>query len=118
MQNWARFVVAWEEFHQGRMNNARRSAQALMQVGRNLDDPRTTGLGLCVLALIALLSDAYAEALEYREQSIALAVTPFDRETALNIKGCVLILLRRTDEGWTILESFRHPSLLTGTSIL
>jgi class 3 adenylate cyclase/tetratricopeptide (TPR) repeat protein len=114
IQNWARFVVAWEEFHQGRMNNARHSARALMQVGRNLDDPRSTGLGLCVLALIALLSDAYAEALEYSEQSIALAVTPFDRETALNIKGCVLILLRRTDEGWTILESFRRRCSFDG----
>jgi class 3 adenylate cyclase/tetratricopeptide (TPR) repeat protein len=114
IQNWTRFVVAWEEFHQGRMNDARHSARALMQVGRNLDDPRSTGLGLCVLALISLLSDAYAEALEYSEQSIALAVTPFDRETALNIKGCVLTLLRRTDEGWTILESFRRRCFVDG----
>lgn len=114
IHNWARFVVAWEEFHQGRMNDARDSARALMQVGRQLDDPRSTGLGLCVFALIALLSDAYAEALEYSEQSIALAVTPFERETALNIKGCVLILLRRTDEGLSVLEGFRRRCLADG----
>jgi hypothetical protein len=75
IQNWTRFVVAWEEFHQGRMNEARDSARDLMEVGRLLDDPRSTGLGLCVLALIALLSDAYVEALEYSEQSIAVATT-------------------------------------------
>ena len=103
-----------EEFHQGRMNEARHSARALMQVGRSLDDPRSTGLGLCVLALISLLSDEYGEALDYSEQSIALAVTPFDRETALNIKGCVLTLLRRTDEGSIILELFRRRCSMDG----
>ena len=51
IQNWARFVVAWEEFHQGRMNEARHSARALMQVGRSLDDPRSTGLGPLCLSL-------------------------------------------------------------------
>ena len=41
-------------------------------MGRILNDPRSTGLGLSVLALIAL-SDSYDEALEYGEQSIAVA---------------------------------------------
>jgi class 3 adenylate cyclase/tetratricopeptide (TPR) repeat protein len=114
IQNWTRFVVAWEEFHQGRMNEARDSARDLMQVGRQLDDPRSTGLGLCVLALIAFVSDAYAEALEYSEQSIAVASTPFDRETALNIKGCVLTLLRRTEDGLKILDAFRRRCFADG----
>ena len=114
IQNWTRFVVAWEEFHQGRMNEARDSARELMEVGRRLDDPRSTGLGLCVFALIALLSDAYTEALEYSEQSIAVAVTPFDRETSLNIKGCVLALLRRTEEGLAVLEPFRRRCFADG----
>ena len=114
IQNWARFVVAWEEFHLGRMNQARDAARDLMEVGRLLEDPRSTGLGLCVLALIALLSDSYAEALEYSEQSIAVAVTPFDRETAINIKGCVLALLRRTEEALPLLEAFRRRAFADG----
>jgi hypothetical protein len=77
----------WEEFHRGRIMNARDSARELMQVGRALDDPRSTGLGLSLLASIALVSDSYLDALEYSEQSIAVAVTPLDRETAVNIKG-------------------------------
>ena len=106
--------MAWEEFHQGRMNEARHSARALMQVGRSLMTPRRRGTSPCVLALISLLSDEYGEALDHSEQSIALAVTPFDRETALNIKGCVLTLLRRTDEGSIILESFRRRCSIDG----
>ena len=52
------------------------SAHELMQVGRLLNDPRSTGLGLGLLTWIALVSDSYAEALEYSEQSLAVAVTP------------------------------------------
>ena len=80
IQNWTRFVIGWEEFHRGRMTEARDVAQELMQVGRLLGDPRSTGLGLALLTWIALLADSYAEALEYSEQSLRVAVTPFDRE--------------------------------------
>ncbi len=61
-----------------------------------------------------MLSDAYLEALEFSEQSISLAVTPFDRETALNIKVCVLALLRRTEEGLSLLEAFRNRCAVDG----
>jgi hypothetical protein len=114
IQNWTRFVVAWEEFHRGRIMNARDSARELMQVGRALDDPRSTGLGLSLLASIALVSDSYLDALEYSEQSIAVAVTPLDRETAVNIKGCALLLLRRTEDGLELLCKFRARCFADG----
>ena len=82
IQNWTRFVIGWEELHRGRMNEARDAARELMQVGRRLNDPRSTGLGLNLLTWIALMSDSYAEALEYSEQSLAVAVTPLDRNAA------------------------------------
>jgi class 3 adenylate cyclase len=49
IQNWTRFVVGWEEFHRGRQNEARNVARELMQVGRMLSDPRSTGLGLGIV---------------------------------------------------------------------
>jgi hypothetical protein len=58
IQNWTRFVIGWEEFRRGRMNDARDSARELMQVGRQLDDPRSTGLGSALLAWIAVVSDS------------------------------------------------------------
>jgi hypothetical protein len=114
IKNWTRFVVAWEEFHLGRMLNARDSARELMEIGRTLNDPRSTGLGLSVLALIALLSDSHEEALEYSQQSIDVAVTRQDRETAVNIKGCALVLLRRAKEGSELLEKFRDRCFAGG----
>ena len=73
IQNWIRFVIGWEEVHRGRMTEARDSAREFMQVGRLLKDPRSTGLGLGLLTWMALISDSFAEALEYSEQSLAVA---------------------------------------------
>ena len=79
IQNWTRFVIGWEEFHRGRITEARDIAQELMQVGRLLGDPRSTGLGLALMTWMALLAEFYAEALEYSEESLGVAVTHFDR---------------------------------------
>ena len=114
IQNWTRFVIGWEEFHRGRMTEARDVAQELMQVGRLLGDPRSTGLGLALMTWIALLADSYAEALEYSEQSLSVAVTHFDRSTAVIGKGCALVLLRRTEEGAQLLEGDRRRCVADG----
>ena len=114
IQNWTRWVIGWERVHRGHINDARDSAHELMQVGRRLNDPRSTGLGLALLTWIALMSDSYAEALEYSEQSLAVAVTPLDRYTALNGKGCALVLLRQTEAGAKLLEEVRRRCLVEG----
>jgi hypothetical protein len=113
-QGWNRWVVGWDELARGRMNDAREAARELMQVGRLLNDPRSTGEGLNVLTWIALGSDSYAEALEYSEQCLAVAVTPLDRAGAINGKGCALVLLRRTEEGAKLLEERRCRDVTDG----
>jgi class 3 adenylate cyclase len=114
IQNWTRFVIGWEEFHRGRMTDARVSAHELMQVGRMLGDPRSTGLGLALLTWIALVSDSYAEALEYSEQSLAVAIAPFDRSGAISGMGGALVLLRRTEEGSKFLEDSIRRCMVDG----
>jgi class 3 adenylate cyclase/tetratricopeptide (TPR) repeat protein len=114
IKTWARYVIGWEEIHQGRINAARDSARDLMRVGRQLNDPRATGFGLYLLAWIALISDSSAEALEYCEQALAAAITPLERNGVMNVKGCALILLRRVDEGASILEAFRDRCIEDG----
>ena len=94
--------------------HARASARELIQVGSLLDDPRSTGLGVALLAWIALMSDSYAEALEYSERSLAVAVTPWDRNMATIGKGCALVLLGQTEEGAKLLEQDRHRCLIDG----
>jgi hypothetical protein len=79
-----------------------------MQVGRRLNDPRSTSTGLLLLSTIALSSDSYAETLEYSEQSLAVAVTPVDQNICTFLKLNALVLLRRTEEGAMLLEAYRR----------
>jgi class 3 adenylate cyclase/tetratricopeptide (TPR) repeat protein len=118
IQNWVRYVIGWKEFHLGRFDIARDTGRELMQLGRQLNDPRSTGFGLSLLALIAMVTDSYAEALEYSEQSLAVAVTPFDRVTASTCKGCSLVLLRQTEQGAKVLEELRQRSAADGNLIV
>jgi hypothetical protein len=85
-----------------------------MRVGRTLNDPRSTGQGLNLLAWMSLVSDAYAEALEYSEQCLAVAVAPYERNGATGVKGCALVLLRRTEEGAALLEEHHRRCAADG----
>jgi hypothetical protein len=114
IQNWTRFVIGWEELHRGRMTLAHESARELMRVGQLLNDPRSTGLGFYLLTAIYLVSDSYSEALKHSEQSLAVAVTPMDRNGATICKGLALVLLRRTDEGKALLEEQRRLAIADG----
>ena len=96
------------------MNDAREAARELMRVGRLLRDPRSTVFGLWLLSIIALWSDSYAEVLEYSEQSLAIAVTPADRNFSTFFKLVALVSLRRTEEGAMLLEAFRRRSVEDG----
>ena len=100
------------------MSDARELARELIQVGQNLNDPRTTGFGLVLLMWIAITSDAYEEALEISEQIMAVAVTPLDRLAATNAKGCALVLLRRIDEGAVLLEEVSRRCVVGGSFYL
>ena len=61
---------------------------SLCRLVSSINDPRSTGLALNLLSWIAMvLTDSYAEALEYSEQSLSVAVTPFDRIAAALRKG-------------------------------
>jgi hypothetical protein len=114
IQGYVRFVIWVEELYQGRISEARALAHELMQVGQQLNDPRCTGLGLGMLGWVALTIDSYAEALEYGEQLLSIAVTPWDRESATLCKGCALVLLGQTEEGAKLIEGQRSRAVTYG----
>jgi class 3 adenylate cyclase len=95
IQYWSRLLIGWQEINRGRVNEAREAAHELMRHGRSIDDPRSTGLGLWLLSWIAYFADSYVEALEYSEQSLAVAITPFDRYVPMVVKGCAASTNRR-----------------------
>jgi hypothetical protein len=108
IRHWTLYVIAVEDFFRGRLIDVRSAAHELMRLGRQFNDPRCTGMGLAGLAWIALATDSSVEALAYSEQSLALAVAPHDRMTAVSAKGTALVLLGQTVEGIKWLEEFRR----------
>jgi hypothetical protein len=114
VQNQVRFVIGLDELFRGGVNSARDWAEELLELGRLLADPRSTGFGLNLLALIALVSDSPAEALEYSERSLAVVVTPVDRLVAFGAKAFSLTLLHRIDEGAAALEAYRGECVAHG----
>jgi hypothetical protein len=65
--------------------------------------------------LIALVSNSYAEALEYSERCLTVAITPQDKNTAISGKASALVLLRRTEEGAKLLEERRRRCIADGS---
>jgi class 3 adenylate cyclase len=114
IKSWTRFVIGSEEMSRGRMTHARDAANELMRVGHMLNDPRSTGQALNLLAWMSLVSDAYSDALEYSEQCLAVAITPFERIGASGVKGCALVLLRRTEKGAALLEEHHRRCAADG----
>jgi hypothetical protein len=102
-----RMYIGTEEVIRGRLNEARDSARELMQVGQSLNDPRCTGMALVLLSMIAAVRGAYAEALEYSEQSLSFATQSL-RTLALGAKASALVALRRIEEGAKLLEEVRR----------
>jgi hypothetical protein len=114
IQSWTRFAIGWEEMYRGRMTNARYWARELIQLGNQMNDPRSTGFGCYLAAFVAFASDSYVEALEYGEQCAMTAVVPFDRAAANQAKGMALVLLGRTEEGDKLLKAQQARCIVDG----
>ena len=84
-----------------------------MEVGRRLSDPRSTGLGLSLLTLIAMVSNSYAEAWSAEEQALAVAITPLDKHMATRGRNgpCSSSAEPRRVE---LLEDHRHHYMING----
>ena len=96
------------------MIEASATARELMQIGRISHDPRSMGVALWLLTWAAVFSDSYAEALEYSQQALAVAVTPLDEDISTMAKGSALIMLRRIEEGLPLLEEHRRQCIAGG----
>jgi class 3 adenylate cyclase len=114
VKDWIGYMIFFEELFRGRLNCASDAARQLMEVGRRANNPRSIGLGLAGLAAVALVSASYTEALEYSEQSMAVAVAPHDKMTAMLIKGYTLVSLGRVEEASNLLETYRNYTKRVG----
>jgi len=102
------WVIAIDEICRGRMRIAKQIAEEMSEIGRDLKDPRPTGMAMGILGWIALTSDDYENALHCAEECLAVAFTPQERMNALGVKGSALAFLRRLEEADVVLSDIRQ----------
>ncbi len=117
IRSWIPFVVTYEEYFRGRVNYALDAVRDLIEVGRRSNDPRSTGLGLACLTWIAFATDSLADAVDYSEQALAVAVTPYDRSVASIGKGIALVLKGQVEAGAKLLEQYRRDCAVRGEHV-
>jgi hypothetical protein len=113
LQYFTQCAVGWTELNQGRVDRAHQAAHALMAVGRRMNDPRSIGFGMQLLAWIALISDDYGAGLRFAETGMGNACTPFDWEASNVAYACALVLLKRP-EGYQTLRNFMDRAAVGG----
>jgi tetratricopeptide (TPR) repeat protein len=103
-----RWVIAIDEVGRGRMSVARKIAEKMSKVGHQLNDPRPMGMGMGILAWIALTSDDYQKALQCADECLQIAYTPQERMNALGVKGVALALLKQSEKAEPVLSDIRR----------
>jgi class 3 adenylate cyclase len=94
LRNSALSIVAWAEFHRGRMTKAHEIAEELRQLGTRMNDPRSLGLAMHNRSWAALFSDDYSTGLNFAEACLSIARSPYDEQSAETARIVALALLK------------------------
>jgi class 3 adenylate cyclase len=98
IQSWLRWVIAIDATLEcGNPTKARSSAQEMITIGRNSNDPRSVGFGLNCLAWIEIGLQNYQQALRHTEETLKVAVTTWDRMAATYARAFALVMLRKPE---------------------
>ncbi|WP_204113442.1 ATP-binding protein [Shimia biformata] len=82
LDNFHRAHMGWDAMTRGRVNDARLEAEKMIAHGHATNDPRALGYGTAMLALIAMLSDDYATALQLSELAHEFSRVEFEKSIA------------------------------------
>ena len=95
----------------GRPLEARDLASRVLELGRSARDPRTIAMGLNLWAGQNFAEERYEEALQNAEEAFRLSPDPLDRLIARGLKGGILAMMGRPQEGLEIYAQVREESL-------
>ncbi len=102
----------------GRYTAGRAFAERIIQLGRETGDPRTIGMGLNALGMVAIYDERYDDAVRYAEESLAISPDPLDRLCAGANKGLALALGSRNPAGVEMVAEARHELETGGGTVL
>jgi hypothetical protein len=113
LQFLTRSAIAVEESFRGRITNALKATEELVEAGRRANDPRSLGYGIAQRAMVALVQGNYHAALSLGETGVSVARTPYDRVMSNQARITALVLLKRP-EGIPMLREFIEQCVVNG----
>jgi len=97
LQNFLLANIGWNEVVRGRVAGARAAADRMIGTGEAMDDPRALGYGTAMHALIAMVIDDFAKAVEMSDQSLGVSRAEFERAIANASRHAALVPLEVPD---------------------
>jgi class 3 adenylate cyclase len=111
LKSWVKLSAAWSFLYRGLPDRGRELALELQARGRALGDPRAASMGLWILGWLDIIDERYDDALVHGNESIELALTPWDREVGLQVKFVAEIFRGNVGEGAALLRAHRQRVL-------
>ncbi|WP_181893409.1 ATP-binding protein [Falsiruegeria mediterranea] len=129
LQNFFLAILAWNETSRGRFAHAYETTRRMVDLGKAKNDPRSLGYATALNALIAMLSDDHAKALEIAEQALKVSHAEFERASAEAARTAALVPLERPEalgevnrfiskceqDGWGLFLS--GPDMMLGVAL-
>jgi class 3 adenylate cyclase/tetratricopeptide (TPR) repeat protein len=124
---WAN--LGWDKICRGRVADANRAADRLMEAGIAKNDPRSLGYGMAMKALTAMCTDDYETALAMSEQALAVSRVEFESAIAAASRHSSLVPLNKPgaarevrqfvdgcfQKGWVLFAS--GPNTMLGVAL-
>lgn len=119
IQNFYLATVGWNELNRGRVAGAQDSADRMIAVGTETNDPRSLGYGTAMKALIAMVTDDHEAALHIAEEARSSSRVEFELAIAEAARVSSLVPLERPgaldavehhiancdEKGWTLFSA-------------
>jgi hypothetical protein len=93
LQNFFLATIGWNELTRGRVVRARQTAERMVALGKEMNDPRALGYGTAMKALICVVTDDHESALELSNEARRLSRAEFEIAIAESSRMGALIAL-------------------------
>ena len=102
---------AWDHTQRGHTDLARAQLIELEARGRRTGDPRASGASLGFFGVIDIIDQRWDDAVRRGDECIRTALTPFDRELGVIVKGIAQLFRGQVREGAKVLSGLRERAI-------
>jgi class 3 adenylate cyclase/tetratricopeptide (TPR) repeat protein len=112
--NWSYWSIAYYFLVCGALREARKWVTKLIETGNARKDQRALGMAYWTLSWIEIFARDYDQAEKNADRALEIAVAPYDRNAASQVRAVALLLRGRLEEGLQTMHAARNWALNNG----